>query len=59
MIRITLTRREWVSWASEKVPEKTIVKEFKDRAAAANWFVSDSYFDEPYTVKAVWEVIEP
>lgn len=59
MIRITIVKANYTGWDGVKVPAKTIVKEFPEsqRSEAADWFIYDSYFDEPYTEKAMWEVI--
>lgn len=56
-IRITLHRRE-IRWERHTAPADTIVRVFTDVDEALNWFLHDSYFEEPYTVKAVWERIE-
>jgi len=58
MIRITLEKDAWTSWANKRVAAKTVVREFDDPMAAANWFIHDSYFDEGYTRKAVWERLD-
>ena len=57
-IRITLERRHHVVWNGREIPASKIVKEFTDPAIAANWFIEDSYFEEPYTVRATWEQVE-
>lgn len=57
MIRITLEREEFTGWNGRVVPAKTVVQEFADESTAVDWFVHDSYFEESYTVRAVWERI--
>ncbi len=57
MIRITVERRDYEVWNGQVVKARTIVKEFTDHHEAADWFINDSYFDEPYTEKAAWEVV--
>jgi hypothetical protein len=57
MIRITLERGEYVAWNGKRVEATTIVREFSDVGEASSWFVHDSYFAEPYTVRAAWEVV--
>lgn len=58
MIRITLERSGYRAWTGALVGPKTIVKTFRDHMDAAQWFISDSYFDETYTKKATWEIVE-
>lgn len=57
-IRITLERDAWTGWNGRHIAAQTIVREFDDAAEADGWFVSDSYFAEPYTRRAVWERLE-
>lgn len=57
MIRVTLVKDEWTGWNGQVVPARTQVREFEDIAEAENWFISDSYFSEPYTRSALWERI--
>ncbi len=58
MIRITLERKDYSAMNGEvRVYARTIVEEFEDHYEAANWFINDSYFDEPYTAKATWEIV--
>jgi hypothetical protein len=52
MIRITLERP-----GREAGRERVLVREFDDHYEAASWFIHDSYFEQPYTAKAVWEVV--
>lgn len=59
MIRITLEKQGYESWHGKRIEPRVQVKEFPDdqRAEAAEWFIHDSYFDESYTVRALWEII--
>jgi hypothetical protein len=52
MIRITLERP-----GREGGRERVLVREFDDHYEAASWFIHDSYFEQPYTAKATWEVV--
>ena len=58
MIRITLERDSYVGWNGKQVPPGVIVKTFDDPNEACTWFVDDSYFEQSYTRRAVWEVIQ-
>lgn len=57
MIRITMVKDSYTSWNGAVIPARTEVKEFEDTGAAISWFTEDSYFEESYTRKAVWERI--
>jgi len=59
--RVTLEKDEWEpGWGVTKtVPSKVETRELDDVSAAENWFISDSYFSETYTKRAVWERIDP
>jgi len=37
---------------------RKIEREFDDEYEAANWFINDSYFEQPFTELAVWERFE-
>lgn len=54
-IRITLVRGVGVMGNTRHPATKKIVCEFADEHEAANWFIQDSYFAEPYTISALWE----
>jgi len=56
-VRITLERQPYDGWAGS-VPGRTVVKEFEDASRAADWFIHDSYFQESYTTRATWELLD-
>jgi hypothetical protein len=58
MIRITLERDAYEGWNGVTVPAKTVVRTFDSVSEATIWFTRDSYFDEPYTRRATWEVVD-
>jgi predicted nucleotide-binding protein len=61
-IRISLERRyptEHVFYDGSTGYTQTIVREFEDEYAAQDWFINDSYFEESYTSRAVWERVDP
>ncbi|RTL65872.1 MAG: hypothetical protein EKK42_20210 [Pseudonocardiaceae bacterium] len=57
-IWITLERDAYTGWNGREVPARTIVKTFEDEYEACTWFVDDSYFEQRFTRRAVWERVD-